>query len=305
MSAAPYEVAQTSLLGNRSTNQDRSAIVRAKEHVMIAVADGMGGHPRGEVAAEIFVDTYRRAFNHATKPIADLPGFFSRVLQQAHREIVEYGIRQNPPIAPRTTGVVCVVQAGVARWLHVGDSRLYVFRAGQVLIQTEDHSYVQELCGSGLLAAGQANEHPFRNFVTRCVGGAEKQPEPTISETQRLEPGDVLLLCTDGLWSVLEREPLSGALSDPVPLPSAVSNMVHRAEAASFPNSDNVTAAALRWLAPRSMAQTDPTEAAAKAAVGTRKNGAVDEAIHQLNSAMQELETGLQRLRQTNKSPQR
>jgi serine/threonine protein phosphatase PrpC len=98
---------------------------------------------------------------------------------------------------------VCLVQDSAAYWAHVGDSRVYQLRQSQVLERTRDHSHVEVLLREGLITEAEVHGHPMRNYVECCLGGDAALPEMSISTRRRLKSGDVLLLCTDGLWANL------------------------------------------------------------------------------------------------------
>ena len=244
-----YEITQKTLQGNRKSNQDRCLVMEAPDAVLLALADGMGGHPRGEQAAQILMDISRKAFLTSRKPIANPRVFLGGLLDMAHHQILEFGRQQTPPIEPRTTGVLCLIQEGMAYWAHLGDSRLYVMRDNHIVVRTDDHSYVEHLRQQGLISMSQAKSHRMRNFVTRCLGGYNNQPVAELSEPFPLRTRDIILLCSDGLWGPLSERALVEALHDKSrSLPSILEQLTTRAENTSKPESDNVTGIALRWL---------------------------------------------------------
>ncbi|BAZ92459.1 hypothetical protein TspCOW1_26590 [Thiohalobacter sp. COW1] len=236
---------QTSRIGNRSSNQDRSLVLADSDGVLLAVADGMGGHARGDLAAQAFVDSLARRFRQRD-PLQDPAEFLTEALAAAHRTIIAVGQAQRPPIAPLTTGVVCLISGETAHWAHVGDSRLYLLRQDTVAFQTRDHTPLADMIDAGLLSERQARSHRLRNQVSRCLGDATVVPEPTLGPTAWLQPGDVLLLCSDGLWSPLEPSQLQ-TLTASENLADCLETLAVTAEARSYPHSDNVTAVALRW----------------------------------------------------------
>ncbi len=235
-----YRAGQASLRGDRSGNQDRCALIDAGEAVLLVLGDGMGGHPRGEVAAQLLIDTCREELEQATRPIADPAAFLARVLKEAHDAIRFYGLQQDPPIDPRTTAVVVLLQHGMVHWAHAGDSRFYLFRNGTVLTRTRDHSYVERLHQNGLIDREQLENHPHRNYVTRCLGGKAPLSRPGVSR-QILAPGDRLLLCSDGLWGSLDEELMADALFSAMAPEEAAQALAAEAAQAAFPDSDNVT----------------------------------------------------------------
>lgn len=237
-----FDAAKGTRTGERSTNQDRSLFLGSPETLFLGLADGLGGHPRGEVAAQLLMDVAETLFRQLPKPLYDPENFMLQCVGKAHSAIMRFGRRQDPPIAPRTTAVLAVIQDGVAHWAHVGDSRLYLIRDGAVYSQTRDHTQVRYVRQS-------ENESSRRRAsLTRCLGGLPQPPTTTCGQATALRPGDTLLLCSDGLWSQVHRQMLVDTLSDfRRPLQPALNELLERA--AETQNSDNVSAVAIRWLA--------------------------------------------------------
>ena len=256
MSIQPGESAHSSLIGDRKINQDRCIVVREDGTTLLGLADGMGGHPRGEAAAQLLVDTCRSYFDLTPHPILNPSSFLTRLLHKAHEDIVAFGYEQEPAIDPRTTAVACLVQKGVAYWAHAGDSRLYLLRQQRILSRTVDHSYVERLKQQGVISAREQEGHPQRNYVTRCLGGSLLSPEVTLGK-HKLEHGDILLLCSDGLWGSIDEGTLLDTLFSRLPLPEAVQALAERAAHNAFPDSDNVTLVAVR-MQQGETAKTEP-----------------------------------------------
>ena len=243
------ESARYSLLGNRDNNEDRSLIIDLPHATLIAVADGMGGHPMGEAAAQILTDICKHQLEKSSNAIPEPKQFVKELLHTAHLEIISFGDNQEPPIKPRTTAVVCLIQRGLAYWAHVGDSRLYLIRNGLICTRTKDHSYIQRLKSKGLISESQGKSHPHRNYVTRCLGGKPALPKVSVGTPYPLEVGDTLLLCSDGFWGQMDTKLTIETLSnEKIPLDESLEKLTHMAEEMARPESDNVTAAALRWL---------------------------------------------------------
>jgi len=240
-----FEAAKETAQGERQNNQDRCLFLGNGDTNLLGVADGLGGHPRGEVAAQLLVDVCETLFRRAEKPLSNPEHFMLQCIGQAHSAILNFGMRQTPEIAPRTTAVLAVVQAGFVHWVHVGDSRLYLIRNGEILSQTRDHSQIRFVRQSAYeLSRPQSS-------LTRCLGGLPQPPTTTCGPATQLHNQDVVVLCSDGLWQQLPDEDLAQALRNPAQaLGTCLSTLVKRAAAA--PNSDNVTAVALRWLAAQS-----------------------------------------------------
>ncbi|MBT8049967.1 MAG: protein phosphatase 2C domain-containing protein [Gammaproteobacteria bacterium] len=238
----PFEAARASLIGNRGCNQDRSILLSNSETILLGLADGLGGHPRGEVAAQIVVGVCESLFRRAPIPLPDPERFMLQCIGKAHHAILRFGRRQKPIIAPRTTAVLAVIQSGMAYWVHVGDSRLYLIRNGRIHRQTRDHAQVRFVRQSA-----QESSRP-RASLTRCLGGVVEPPTTTCSSPTLLRRHDTILLCSDGLWGQLAPGRLAVAFQDEPPqIADSLQSLVETA--AARPNSDNVTAVALRWQA--------------------------------------------------------
>ena len=242
-----WETHRCTRTGDRRSNQDRALVLEDDGEVLLVLADGMGGHARGDLAAEAFVDTFRRRFR-ARDPLADPGNFLAETFQAAHRIIVAVGRTCQPPVQPLTTGVACLISGDTAHWAHVGDSRLYLLRHDRVIYRTRDHTPVAELLDAGLISHREARRHPMRNHVSRCIGSADNPPEVSLGPTAFLEPGDTLLLCSDGFWSALGERRLL-ALPGAEDLAATLETLALTAEQLAHPNSDNITAVACRLQA--------------------------------------------------------
>ncbi len=240
------EIAQVTRIGGRRINQDRVAAAQAGEAVLLVLADGMGGTQRGEVAADIALEVMLSAFRDAAAPVIDDPAaFFRDTLERAHLQVLRYAREQGLWDPPGSTCVACLVQRDTAWWGHVGDSRCYLLRNGRVAERTRDHSLFQDLVDMGRLHADAAGFHPERGVLTSCLGGFEA-PRTEVAPPVALVPGDVLLLCSDGLWGQLPESEMAAALADE-PLATALDALARAADREAGRLSDNVTAIALRW----------------------------------------------------------
>jgi serine/threonine protein phosphatase PrpC len=240
------ETAQVSRQGNRAENQDRVRILASESRLMLSVADGMGGHMGGALAAETAVETLARAFQ-SSDDIPEPAEFLRRGIVSAHQAVVALGADLDPELRPRTTITACLVSAGMVRWAHVGDSRVYFIRDRRVLERTRDHSAVEILAQQGLLEDKDLAFHPLRNFVDQCLGGEPDLPTIGISDPRPLLSGDVVLLCSDGFWSPLGDAQVAQALGDTLTLQAGLESLALEAELRATPVSDNITAAAMRW----------------------------------------------------------
>lgn len=244
--ALDYCVGSASILGNRKKNEDSFGLFEAEDCVLMVVADGMGGHHGGDLASQTLVDTVGTLFKQQTKPIQQPHAFLRHIINQAHYAIIDRGYQCNPPLQPRTTCVLALIQHDMYWTAHVGDSRAYLLRGGQVLMRTRDHSLVEELMQIGRITAKQATRHPDRNMVTRCVGGELARAESSLAGPTALQLNDVILLCSDGLWGGVNEADLIGTLQR-ADLNQAAMTLANQAEINSYPRADNTTLIALRW----------------------------------------------------------
>ncbi|HEB96057.1 MAG TPA: serine/threonine-protein phosphatase [Sedimenticola thiotaurini] len=275
-----YQAGKASQLGNRRSNQDRCALIDSDGVLLLVLGDGMGGHPRGEMAAQILIDTCRLELERASRPITDPAAFLNGALKEAHDAIRFYGLQHTPPIDPRTTAVVALIQEGMVHWVHAGDSRFYLFRNGELLARTRDHSYVERLHQQGILSREELENHPHRNYVTRCLGGNGSLPQANAAR-RILAPGDRLLLCSDGLWGSLDEELMIDALFSTMTPEEAATALAAEAAQTAYPDSDNVTLLILRVDALPVPLQAAP------ATVERQPDQDLDRAIAELQNAIE------------------
>jgi serine/threonine protein phosphatase PrpC len=243
------EYADISLVGDREDNQDRASVAANDKAALLVVVDGMGGHSDGSRAADTALKSLLDSFHRVSAPLFDPLGFLHMSLSKAHDDVARLGSGQNIESRPRATVAVCLVQEGAAYWAHVGDSRVYLLRHGKVVERTRDHSHVELLLREGKITEEEIPTHPMRNFVECCLGGDPAIPEMTISGRHALQPGDVVLLCSDGIWANLRDSDIAGFFRDDTQhLRAWLEALGRRAVQASAPFSDNSTAVVLRWL---------------------------------------------------------
>jgi PPM family protein phosphatase len=242
------ETAQVTRQGNRNDNQDRASIVVTDTRILLAVADGMGGHIGGDVAAETAIDALVRAFKRLKGGIGNVEEFLKVSICDAHEAVVALGSELAPELRPRTTITVCIVTDNTATWAHVGDSRVYMLRDKKVFFRTRDHSAVELLVQQGLLKDADVHTHPMRNFVEQCLGGEPEIPRITIHDPVPMMAGDVVVLCSDGFWAPLSGEYMAQEIALHLELQSTLDILAAEAEERAAPSSDNVTAVALRWM---------------------------------------------------------
>lgn len=243
-----YEIAQHTRPGTRSQNQDRAAYVERDEAVLMVAADGLGGYVGGEMAAEIVAETLVNSFGKVRSGfIQDPAAFLVLSMSLAHSRINRKSKQMGINVShPRTTCVACLVQNGYAYWAHVGDSRLYHFRDGRFLTRTIDHSTTDPMYQEGYLDEKESMQEA--SHLVRCIGGP-KRPLVTLGAETRLERGDALLLCTDGLWRAFTEREMEQAL-DRSRVEESIENMMHRSARKFRKDCDNMTAVAMAWKDP-------------------------------------------------------
>jgi protein phosphatase len=235
----------------RSENED-SLFVRAP---IFVVADGMGGAQAGEVASKAAADAFDRDL-----PELPAPQFLRETIESANRQIHELA-RADPSRAGMGTTITAAIvdaQAGEVSIGHVGDSRAYRLRGGKLEQLTRDHSLVEEMRRKGQITDAQAEDHPQRSIITRALG-----PEPQVEVDLQTVPaaaGDVFLLCSDGLTTMVGEERIAAVLAAAGSMKEAVRALVDEANGAG--GRDNITALAFRLedaAAPRGQSIEDAT----------------------------------------------
>jgi len=241
-----FTIYKESRQGGRESNEDRTGYCYSRDSLMMVVADGMGGHLHGEVAAQIAVQFLTEAFQREAGPkLADPFLFLLKNITSAHHAILDYSEVRGLLETPRTTCVVAIVQDSVAWWAHVGDSRLYHIRNGRIQTRTKDHSRVQMLIDQGRLREEAASAHPERNKIFSCLG-AMAAPQIELSRKVALQAGDTLILCTDGFWSPLTGRAICTELlkSD---ITGAIPRLMEMAEVRGGIGCDNLSVVAMTW----------------------------------------------------------
>jgi PPM family protein phosphatase len=221
--------------GRQRRDNEDSAFVRAPVFV---VADGMGGAQAGEVASRIAIEAFERGLPDTGSPEARLA---DRV-REANRQIYERSLEERDRAGMGTTLTAAYLDDVRLAIAHVGDSRAYLFRKGSLTRLTQDHSLVEELVKQGKLTEEEAAEHPQRSIITRALG-----PEPDVqvdTSTVDVEPGDLLLLCSDGLTTMVAEERVAEILAGEEPLDRVAQELIDEANRAG--GRDNITVVLLR-----------------------------------------------------------
>jgi len=241
-----FSVYQVSRKGGREKNEDRMGYCYTRDAGLFALADGMGGHPEGEVASQIALQTLAALFQRDAKPtLAEPLRFLHEAIIAGHHQLLRYATEKALIDTPRTTVVACLMQGNAAYWAHCGDSRLYFVRGDKLIARTRDHSYseLQETLSQVVPVGERFN----RNVLFTCLGSPGK-PVVDTAGPLLLQPHDRVLLCSDGLW---------GSVSDAVitehlaarPISDAVPELVELALRTGGAKSDNVTVLTAEWEA--------------------------------------------------------
>ena len=241
-----FSVYQVSRKGGREKNEDRMGYCYTRDAGLFALADGMGGHPEGEVASQLALQTMSAVFQREAKPrLADPLRFLQESITAGHHQLLRYATERALMDTPRTTVVACLLQGHSAYWAHCGDSRLYLVRGDKLLARTRDHSYseLQDTLSQVVPMSDRVN----RNVLFTCLGSPGK-PVIDTSGPLRLQPGDRVLLCSDGLWGSLPDPVITEQLSR-LPISEAVPELVERALRKAGDRSDNVTVLAVEFEA--------------------------------------------------------
>ncbi len=248
-----FSVFQISRKGGREKNEDRMGYCYTNSSCLFLLADGMGGHPQGEVAAQLALQTISALYQKEAKPeLADVKGFLHMAIIAAHRQILRYAAEGDLNDTPRTTLVVAVVQGGMAHWAHCGDSRLYFVRDGELLARTRDHSYLEQRRDESRLQALPAGIN--RNVLYTCLGSPAKPIFDTAGPVA-LQQGDKMMLCSDGLWGSLDDTEIVFLLGQKS-VSVATPELAERALLKGGASSDNVTLVAMEWETPDAFAST-------------------------------------------------
>jgi PPM family protein phosphatase len=243
-----FSVYQVSRKGGREKNEDRMGYCYTRDSGLFALADGMGGHmgghPEGEVASQLALQTLAAMFQRDSKPmLADPLRFLHDAIIAGHQQLLRYATQKSLIDTPRTTVVACVLQGHAAYWAHCGDSRLYMVRGDKLIARTRDHSYseLQETLSQVVPMGERFN----RNVLFTCLGSPGKPVVDTVGPLL-LQPGDRVLLCSDGLWGSVTDSVITEQLSQH-PISDAVPELVEQALRNGGPKSDNVSVLAVEW----------------------------------------------------------
>jgi serine/threonine protein phosphatase PrpC len=248
----PWQFSLASNIGGRSEQQDRLDLLSldAGDSHLVVVADGMGGHRDGALAARTVIDTARRHFSAGQ--ISDPRAFLQGLCLQSHQGISALGGTE--PRSPGSTCVVLYLNGPEAYWAHVGDSRLYHFRKGKLINRTQDHSVAQLMVAQGRLKETDAATSVLQNQLYMRLGGNEL-PEPDFGASE-VEADDLFMLCSDGFWSHVEPDEVLSSLEG-IPIDNeGADHLVTLARERGGATGDNISLALIKWIPGRVEAGT-------------------------------------------------
>ena len=239
-----FSVYQISRKAGREKNEDRMGYCYTRDAGLFALADGMGGHPEGEVASQLALQTMAGLFQRDCRPaLPDPLRFLQDAILAGHHRLLRYAAQKALVDTPRTTLVACLMQGNEAYWAHCGDSRLYLVRAGKLIARTRDHSYME--LQQTLKQVVPMNSRYNRNVLFTCLGSPGK-PVIDTAGPLLLETGDRMMLCSDGLWGTVDDSVITEWLANH-PISDAVPELVEQALRNGGPKCDNVSVLAVEW----------------------------------------------------------
>ncbi|WP_301102280.1 protein phosphatase 2C domain-containing protein [Propionivibrio sp.] len=234
--------------GDRKEQQDRVALFPHPNGGGVAlavVADGMGGHTGGALAAQQVLHTSCNNLERFSVRSESSQALLESSFNEAHMLIKASRFMNEKD--PHSTAVMLILQPGKVSWAHCGDSRLYRFRGDQPFFRTTDHSYVEQLVAKGKITPDQALVHPNRNILVTSLGGNET-PKIDFGEAEDLQAGDSFLLCSDGLWGYFGDAELAGVVAA-YSAREASRVMIRRARSRAQGEGDNLSVVILKLVA--------------------------------------------------------
>ena len=233
--------------GDRKEQQDRVALVphpKGGGVALAVVADGMGGHTGGVLAAQQVIYTANNNLGVFSARTESPRTMLESSLNEAHMLIKASRFINEKD--PHSTAVMLLLQPGKVSWAHCGDSRMYRFRGDQLFFRTIDHSYVEQLVAKGKITPEQALVHPNRNILITSLGG-DDVPRIDFGEAEDLQAGDSFLLCSDGLWGYFSEAELGGVIAAHSAR-EASEQLISRARTRAQGEGDNVSLAILKLV---------------------------------------------------------
>ena len=232
-------------IGDRSEQQDRLIIIPSKREpgvLLAVVADGMGGHTGGAMAAQQVISTAQQVFENFSTREDSPQKLLTAIVNESHTIITlsSYTSEQEP----HSTVVAMLLQKDRADWAHTGDSRLYHFRGQPLINRTRDHSYVEQLFREGRISEEQMESHPNKNLLVHCLGSTTP-PHIDFGSTEKLLPDDTFFLCSDGIWAYFSDIEL-GAILASCPPRTASEQLIELARERANGRGDNCSLAIIK-----------------------------------------------------------
>jgi serine/threonine protein phosphatase PrpC len=232
-------------IGDRQEQQDRVGLFAhptQKGTLLAVLADGMGGHTGGALAAEQVIQSAKQCFQTNPPASANIQEMLAAGINDAHDgiKLSRFTSEQDP----HSTACLLILQPGRADWAYCGDSRIYHYRDGVKVSRTYDHSHVMNLVKMGYLTEEQAEHHPQKNLLISCLGDNDA-PKIDFGSTLPLAAGDCFLLCSDGLWAYFSDEELGRVLHE-FPVRQAAEILINSARDRAKGRGDNCTLAIVR-----------------------------------------------------------
>ena len=243
----PWQFSMASDIGGRSEQQDCLEMLSSDSgnRHLVVVADGMGGHRDGALAARMVIDTARRHFE--ARLSSDPRAFLQRLCVESHQKISGLGV--SDARSPGSTCVALYLNGPEAYWAHVGDSRLYHFRKGSLINRTQDHSVAQLMVSQGRINESDPAANALQNQLYMRLGGSA-QPEPDFGASE-VEANDVFMLCSDGFWSQVNPHEAVAALEEVSLDDDGASRLVEVARERGGTTGDNISLVVMRWRSDR------------------------------------------------------
>ena len=242
----PFEIEagmQTDVGCVREVNEDSGRFTRPSDPALLkskgilaVVCDGMGGHACGEVASQMAVEIISRTYYDDRRPPTEA---LKRAIEEANAQVHASSLRDTNLHGMGTTAVALVLHDGMAFAAHVGDSRLYMMREGELYQMTQDHSAVNEMVRHGIISAEEARTHEDKNVILRALGTGPEVAVETWEQPSRLRVGDQYLLCSDGLYDMVEDAEIKRIMLSAADVHDACTRLVARAREGG--GHDNIT----------------------------------------------------------------
>ncbi len=197
-------------IGERQINEDSLKVVDLGNKKLFVVADGLGGHGRGEVASGLVVDALERQFNEKSR----IKMFLEEGVQSAQEELLAEQERLHAENEMKTTIVGLMIDKNKAKWIHCGDSRLYMFYKNKVEQKTIDHSLLQALIKANQIKAEDYEKYADRNILLQVMGTEWDLPQYSVSKLYKVKKCQAFLLCSDGFWELIDEAEMERLLKE-------------------------------------------------------------------------------------------